>query len=193
MSLESKREPLGGALRLTTGLSGALLAAPHPTWLPHGASPRASGNACRRAPEVMGGPAPCRGLCGAADALALSIPGELAGRPWRCGSGARASAFLGHGQLRRGTAAPLSALLPAWRPRPRFLSHPDSGPPASFSSHLLPVPSFPAPRGPFHPDPGIGRALVFSGPTLALAWPCLSYHDPGLASFSPPPHPRPSP
>lgn len=117
--------------------------------------------------------------------------------PWRvrrgtsgCGSRGRGSALLGHGQLRRGTAGASlrSPPCPA-ASAPLGVSLPDSGPPASFSFHplfhsVLPVPT-PAPIGAFHPDPGVGRALLFPVPNLVSASSCLSHHDPGLAPSRP--------
>lgn len=162
-----------GSSRAHPRLSGASSAAPHPTWRPR----RARGSASPRAPEVRGGPAPCRGLCGTEDAPALSIPGRLGGRPWGCGSGSRGSARRGHGQLRRGTAGASLRCPPCpAASAPLGLSHPDSGPPASFLSRPpYPAPSFLSrPRCAWSSSPRPWRrpALVLPVPTLALASAC---------------------
>ena len=123
----------------------------------------------KRAPEVIGCPAPCRGLCGAADAPALSISGPLGLRPWGCGSRRRrGSVPPRHGPRRRGTAGASlrSSPCPA-ASAPLGLSHPGSGSSASFSfCSVLPV--GPRPR------------LVLSTPTLPSAGLGLSCPRPEL-------------
>ena len=163
---------------------------PHPTWRPHGTRPRASGSACRRAPEVADGPAPYSGLCGAADAPALSIPGQPGGRPRSSGSGGSGSARLRHGQLWRGTAgaSPPSSLSGGFGPA-------RSSPSRLRFPCVLSV-SFPVPLHPArphlgwlcasHPVPQVRPRAVLHTPTLASAWlgPCC----PDLALASPAPY-----
>lgn len=168
---------------------------PHPTWRPHGTRPRASGSAYRRAPEVADGPAPCSGLCGAADAPALSIPGQPGGRPWSSGSGGSGSARPRHGQLWRGTAG-ASLRSP---PCPAALAPARSSPPRLRFPCVLSV-SFPVPLHPARPDLGWLCAsqpgpqprprAVLHTPTLTSAWLGPSCPDPGLG-LAGPSHPVP--
>ena len=169
---------------------------PHPTWRPHGTRPRASGSACRRAPEVADGPAPYSGLCGAADAPALSIPGQPGGRPRSCGSGGSGSARPRHGQLWRGTAG--ASLRPP--PCPAALAplgppHPDFGSPASFpfrsmSSSILPVPTSVGSVLPIRsPNRGPGRSFTLR----PWPWPRRLLPFPSLALLVAPSVTRPAP
>lgn len=102
----------------------------------HG-SPAGERNCVRQAPEVAGGPAPYPGLCGSADAPALSIPGGPGGSPGAAAPAAAAPPAFDMASSGEVRPAPLSALLPAPRPWLR------SG---------LPIPPRP-PLRPFHRAP----------------------------------------